>query len=1628
METPDSVDSERHFAHPSLKEEIVRAIVVRLQSVAQTRHHPILRMYQTQRFIVTTNSETDRMSVVASLDFAGPQTSFVEMAVNRTVELLPYLLAQTATARRIGYYEGWAASRPCMAFTPEQIPATSLTHVNFAFALISSSFQVVPMNPGDEALWSRTTNLKSNAPVLKVFLSIGGWTFNDPPTQNIFSNLAASSANTQTFISSILSVLETYGFDGIDIDWEYPGAFDRGGIPSDTENYVTFMKAVKTAFTPHGYGLTFTAPSSYWYLQHFDLPNLMKYADWVNVMTYDLHGTWDGIDPFVGFVLGAHTNLTEIDEAFKLFWRVGVDPSQMVMGTGFYGRSFTLSEPSCFDPPCPWASGGKAGPCSNNAGTLMFSEIQTILKTSSAQLIFDEVAAVKYIIWDTNQWVSYDDKDTFALKMNYANDHCIGGTMIWSVDQDDTKYTAMTDLFPGITAFAGGTVEVGDQCTVSPCGATSCGHGKVSIASVITNPALPGEVCDLDKRALLCCPAGNAPTSWEAVLATDPVGDGNFTCLLGEQALCCETNLELPNLECQFFGCTSDAPSCPSAKPVLVTVGTRGQYAGQNVTCAPPPGVAEILCPPTCPVGQVKPFCCSDPIPYENCKWVGTPPLCLDSACEVGQVQVLTDPQGDASGSCIGGRSRSYCCDPSGSDFIPVPFEDIFPSNVPEGSETFTVDIDTDLGTPPSSSAWENDSRVPENLEKGPAEENTPFGEVFIDSPNPQSVSSLAIESHWVIVGCDPTSDQAQQVLAYCSKPMNESGTGCGHVFIGQAQHTIVKMPSGCGKGPYARVVGLDVHSDQNALPAMHNSLKPASESVHLLSFDYNFLAIPESNGPVYMRVDVSDLPDYWDSVVDSPPERRRWLQERGLWKEKTLARRWWGSFVDWLSKLNTVKSESTTTRQFLWSDTYPIFSQSESCPGPPAFESSMDIEVSGSAQFSARYGFYLQGQIVPPSVQAAYLFFSSNADARADFTVKGTASVTYDSSMVQLASFGFPGLYYPGILTIGPSLVLEGYITGELSISGEFTASLSYEFPSVDFALGKSNTSDQIPGGLNPTSVSPPLNKPIPEINWQVDLHGDLSVHIVPQVQMGISILGGALVDAQAFIRADLGGGISISGSVSNIQKPDICINPYFSVEFDAGITGSLTFWETGPLVFPLFSDKYNYPPNGYCPLSLDTREISNFSSTPYSHMKLSPAPNIERRGAYIREFSKGGVEKIIEPVKHQTGHQKRSVPFIPGNLLCPAVGDQIAGADTGMGTDFDPYDDLSTVPLQDAFERRDFANDTDIPVFNISHIHDLRSVTVNTCAGSANPININAPAYTSAKVIGFFDLDSASTLISDYSMKSNPQVSNQARGKNYGREHVYELQMLSLFVDFLATNVNGLWFSSTTPSFCSWANTYLQTPYFPQGGGNGQSVITSLQRCLPASSQRGTDLTTTDATRMAWLENIANAAKACAVAGITFRSHDPFIGYAPQKQIAVFRAAAGVMSYLNSGVAFSQFSMTHTCVNNVWLNWFQRYSNDPNRPPGLNLGNIAWTNSKTNIYTQWINQLLLDVHDNTIGFLQDMTNWYQGPQTVPLDYAGNLRNPNAQGITQVQVTQADLQAVTNRVMGQPIIWRTRL
>lgn len=157
-------------------------------------------------------------------------------------------------SRVVGYYEGWAARRSCNDFMPEQIPLGVYTHLNFAFATIDpKTFEVLPASSSDVKLYKRLTSLKQQDPDLKVMIAIGGWTFNDPgPTATTFSDIARSESAQKAFIKSLISMMSTYDFDGVDLDWEYPVAEDRSGRKEDFKNFPTFLKNLKQALKSTG--------------------------------------------------------------------------------------------------------------------------------------------------------------------------------------------------------------------------------------------------------------------------------------------------------------------------------------------------------------------------------------------------------------------------------------------------------------------------------------------------------------------------------------------------------------------------------------------------------------------------------------------------------------------------------------------------------------------------------------------------------------------------------------------------------------------------------------------------------------------------------------------------------------------------------------------------------------------------------------------------------------------------------------------------------------------------------------------------------------------------------------------------------------------------------------------------------------------------------------------------------------------------------------------------------------------------------------------------------------------------------------------------------------------------------
>ncbi|KAH2843082.1 hypothetical protein KXW36_000311, partial [Aspergillus fumigatus] len=177
--------------------------------------------------------------------------------------------------------------------------------------------------------------------------------------------------------------------------WEYPVATDRSGRPEDFKNFPKFLANLKKSLKASGGrdGLSVTLPASYWYLQHFDIVELVKHVDFFNMMTYDLHGTWDKGNKWLGEYLLSHTNLTEITNALDLLWRNDIDSQKVVLGLAFYARAFTASNPGCLEPGCLFDSGANAGKCSHEVGILLNSEIMEIMEDGGLESKLDEDAA-----------------------------------------------------------------------------------------------------------------------------------------------------------------------------------------------------------------------------------------------------------------------------------------------------------------------------------------------------------------------------------------------------------------------------------------------------------------------------------------------------------------------------------------------------------------------------------------------------------------------------------------------------------------------------------------------------------------------------------------------------------------------------------------------------------------------------------------------------------------------------------------------------------------------------------------------------------------------------------------------------------------------------------------------------------------------------------------------------------------------------------------------------------------------------------------------------------------------------------------------------------------------------------
>ncbi|KAK2669844.1 Chitinase II [Fusarium oxysporum f. sp. vasinfectum] len=600
-------------------------------------------------------------------------------------------IGSQSVKRVIGYYGSGGASRRCNSMIPSSFPQGIYTHIYFAFGSIDpDSFKVIPAGASDVKLYPQLAALKTRDMGQELWLSIGGWTFSDngSPTATTFSDLVnADETRQRVFFASLILFMQTWGFSGVDIDWEYPVDHDRNGRESDFKAYPRFMKRLKSALQDYKYGLSVTLPTSYWYLQHFDLENLEPSVDWFNVMSYDLHGAWDIGNKWTGAFVGAHTNLTEIKSSLDLLWRNKVSPSKVVLGLAFYGRAVTLASPSCSEPGCAYLSAGDAGECSGEPGILFNSEITDLIRDKKLRPKLYKDAAVKTIQWNSDQWVSYDDKDTWKLKSNFLKSQCLSGVLVWAVDYDDDRHSyskglaAALGIKINVDSNTGLTIKLPDKkvesndfCYFTNCGqtcprgyteiirdddksqimldATHCPEGSGQVQTLCCPKSSKVPVCRWrghrdSGRCVVGCNAGEAE-----------VGTLRKGCKKGWQSACCDvTESTEAWSKCKWTDDCFDDDTCPTGYSSLIAK-SRDGWGGQK----------------SCKSGKYN-YCCDEtPKSFKNCEWVGREILfpneqACSNTCPHGSTriaaQALAVPWGPSAPAnakgCVSG-DEAYCC------------------------------------------------------------------------------------------------------------------------------------------------------------------------------------------------------------------------------------------------------------------------------------------------------------------------------------------------------------------------------------------------------------------------------------------------------------------------------------------------------------------------------------------------------------------------------------------------------------------------------------------------------------------------------------------------------------------------------------------------------------------------------------------------------------------------------------------------------------------------------------------------------------------------------------------------------------------------------------------------------
>jgi chitinase len=307
--------------------------------------------------------------------------------------------------------------------------------------------------------------LKAEHPHLKVFISLGGWTWSKH-----FSKAAKTDALRKQLVSSCIKKyikgdLDTsvdssgYGgagsakglFDGIDVDWEFPGVEgDKNSFDpvNDKQNFTLLMQEFRRQLDAQGlldgkrYLLTAAIGAGLEKIAHIEPQKLSLVLDWVNLMSYDFHGVWEGEDktnfhaPLFHDPLDPSTDNAatySANDAVMALIDKQMPSKKIVLGVPFYGRGW--SGVSAGPQNSLYRPVGGGAPTTIKEGDPGFDDYK-VIKLKPGSHVFNATTVQMSVFTTTGEWWSYDSPQTLGRKMQYVRDKNLLGAFAWDLSGD----------------------------------------------------------------------------------------------------------------------------------------------------------------------------------------------------------------------------------------------------------------------------------------------------------------------------------------------------------------------------------------------------------------------------------------------------------------------------------------------------------------------------------------------------------------------------------------------------------------------------------------------------------------------------------------------------------------------------------------------------------------------------------------------------------------------------------------------------------------------------------------------------------------------------------------------------------------------------------------------------------------------------------------------------------------------------------------------------------------------------------------------------------------------------------------------------------------------------------------